>query len=219
MNSPRLRLYHYWRSSASWRVRWGFALKGIKAEMVAVDLLSGEVEGSEHRQRNPMGQVPTLEFLDETDPKRRFLAESVAILEWADEVFPKTHRLLPGDAFQRARIRHLAEIINAGTQPLQNLTPMFRHSDDPDERKRWSAYFIQAGLEAYETMVQQTAGIYSVGDQITLADLCVIPQCYNAGRYDVPMEQFPILNRIYRTALATSECQASVPEKYEPAKT
>src|SRR4051812_36105562 len=97
----RLRLFHYWRSSASWRVRFGFAVKGIEAELVAVNLLKEESDQPAHRARNPMGYVPALEFLDPAPDRPRFLAESMAILEWAEECLggPK---LLPADPVLRA---------------------------------------------------------------------------------------------------------------------
>lgn len=206
----KLRLYHYWRSSSSWRVRWAFALKGIACEMIAVDLLSGESESEEHRRRNPLGYVPVLDLGGE------LLVESMAIIEWADETKPEPP-LLPGDALQRARIRALAEVINADTQPLQNIGPQHLHSDDPHERKRWAQHWIRNGLEAYETLVKPTAGQFSFGDSLTLADLFLIPQCYNAERFEVPLDAFPTVARIHRAARATESCRASEPDRYKPA--
>jgi maleylacetoacetate isomerase len=210
-----LRLYHYWRSSSSWRVRWAFALKNIECEFVAVNLLTDESSSDVHKSRNPMGFVPVVEFLDK-DPKQKikFLAESTAIIEWADENYP-THPLFPKDSLLKARARQLAEIINAGTQPIQNLSVSVFHSSDPDEQKRWNQHWIKEGLGAYEKLVQETAGQYSIGDTITYPDLFLIPQCYNAVRNEVNLDLFPTLHRIYKLAGSTSSCQAAAPDRFK----
>lgn len=205
----KLTLFHYWRSAASWRVRWGFELKKIECELVHVSLLDGESESETHLKRNPLGYVPVLQS------EGRYLAESMAILNWAEECFP-TPALLPGDAWGRAQIRMLSEIINASTQPLQNLNPTQFHSSDPIEQKRWMQHWIRNGLQAYETLARPLARRFSVGDQITLADLFLIPQCYSARRQEVDLTEFPTVRRIWEHCLETPECQASAPEKYEP---
>lgn len=210
----RVRLYHYWRSSSSWRVRWGFALKVLPCEFVSIDLLTDDSDSPEHLQRNPLGFVPALEFLTDS-PTFRYLCESMAILEWLEETLPHPS-LLPGDALQRARIRQLAEIINAGTQPLQNPNVALYHSSQKDEQKKWNAHWIRKGLHAYETLVQETAQTFSVGNTLTLSDLFLIPQCYNALRHDVHLSEFPRIERIYKAAMATPSCQASAPEKFNP---
>ena len=215
VQQPPLRLYHYWRSSRSWRVRWAFALKRIQCEFIPVDLLNGESESPEHLARNPFGFVPSLEFLELPGT---FLTESLAIIEWAEEMFPEP-RLIPGTAFKRAQIRQLAETINAGTQPLQNLGPQYLYSDDLNKRKEWAAHWIRNGLQAYETLVKKTAGIYSVGDTITLADLCLIPQCYNATRFEVDIAEYPTVQKIYKETIKTEGYKLSEPENYNPNKT
>ncbi len=206
------RLFHYWRSSSSWRVRWAFALKGIECEFVSIDLTTDESEGHDHLKRNPAGYVPVVEFLD--GPwKGRFLGESLAIIEWAEETRPEPS-LFSGDAFTRARIRQLAEIVNSGTQPFQNPNVQERVSANPDERKWWCQDWIKRGLHAYEGLVRETAAQFSVGGTVTLADLCLIPQCHAAERYEVALDPYPTIARIYRAALETKECQASHPEKF-----
>jgi maleylacetoacetate isomerase len=212
----KLRLHHYWRSSSNWRVRWAFKLKGIVCEYAPVDLLSDEPEGAEHLARNPLGYVPVLEQIDEADPARRYLCESLAIIEWAEETHPQPS-LLPGDPWQRARIRMLAEVIASDTQPLQNLGPQELHSTDPGGRKSWARHWIRHGLHAYEKLAAGSAGNYSVGDAITLADLCLIPQCYNAERYGVDLGEFPTVARIHAAALETEACRASAPDQFAPA--
>lgn len=210
----KLTLFHYWRSSCSWRVRWAMAHKGIPCEFVAVDLLNGESESPEHLKRNPFGFVPVLEVTG-AQSQPVLLTESLAIIEFLEETWPK-QTLLPGDAFARAQIRALAEAINAGTQPLQNLAPQAMYSDDPEKKKEWARHWIRNGLAAYETLVGRTAGQFSVGDSLSLADLCLIPQVYNALRYDVALEEFPIIARINETALGTSSCLEAHPDRYKP---
>lgn len=214
------RLYHYWRSSSSWRVRWAMALKGIESEYVAVSLLNGEAEAEEHRKKNPLGYVPVLECLDEKNPDRRFLTESVAILEFLEETFP-TPPLLPSDPFLRAKVRSLVEVINADTQPLQNPSALiyFVPSSDPEhgvKRKAIAQHWIRNGFEAYEKLASHFAGKFSCGDSLTLADLALIPQCYNAIRNDVSLERFPTILRVYENALKTESYALSEPEKFKP---
>lgn len=209
MTGPRLRLYHHWRSSASWRVRWALALKGVPCDYTHVNIALGETETPEHLARNPLGYVPVLEI--DGVP----LLESIAIIEWLEETQPEP-RLLPGSALERATIRQLAEIISADTHPLQNLSAQELHSPDPEERKRWARHWIRNGLSAYETIARRSAGIYSVGDSVTLADLCLVPQAYNAERYGIALSDFPTIERIHARATATEACRASAPERYQP---
>src|SRR5258707_740787 len=118
-------LYHYWRSSSSWRVRWALELKGQTPKVVHVNLLDGENDSEAHLKRSPLGYVPVLES------EGKMICESVAIIEFLEEKNPKP-QLYPGDAFQKAHIRALIEIINADTQPVQNLTVTEKLSDDPE---------------------------------------------------------------------------------------
>ena len=208
-----LKLYHYWRSSASWRVRWAFALKGISYESIPIDLLKGEQKSEAHLKRNPNGSVPVLEIIEKG--KSKFLSESIAIMEWAEELFPKPS-LLSGDAFLRGRVRQLSELINADVHPVQNLRVRQLVSEDEEKRKDWSRHWIRRGFNAYENVVKETAGKFSVGDQVTMADLCLIPQCYNAKRFDIALKEFPFVARIYDAAMETEACKASAPEKSQP---
>lgn len=196
------------------------ALKGIHPEFQAVDLLNGESESETHRLKNPFGYVPVLEFLDEENPERRFLSESVAILEYLEETFP-TPALLPKDPVLRAKVRALVETINAGTQPLQNLTTLIYFAPDsdpehPTKRKAMAQHWIRNGFDAYEKLAAPIAGKFSCGDTFTLADLVLVPQCYNAIRNDVSLERFPTLLRIYENAIKTEGYALSEPEKFKP---
>lgn len=197
-------LYHYWRSSCSWRVRWALALKQVPYTSVTVNLLQKEHHDPKFLAKSPLGQVPCLETPD------LCLTESLAILEWLEESFP-TRPLLPQDAPSRGQVRELAAMIASGTQPLQNLHVLNYRSSDHGEKARWAQHFISRGLKGFEEKIQNTAGTFSFGATPTMADLCLIPQVYNALRFKVDMNQFPNCERIYHNALKTQECDAAAP--------
>jgi maleylacetoacetate isomerase len=208
-----LTLYHYWRSSASWRVRWGLELKKIPHRKIAVDLLTSEEKKSEFTKNNPAGYVPCL--IAGGKP----LAESLAILEWLEENFPQPS-FFSGDSFERALIRQLAETVNAGTQPLQNLDVMKKVSSDKAEQAKWMKHWMERGLGVYETILSganRGGKKFSVSDQPSLADLCLIPQCYASLRFEVDLSAFPQCRAIYEYALTTPACAASRPEAFQPA--
>jgi maleylpyruvate isomerase len=189
-----VKLYSYWRSSSSWRVRIALALKHITYEYVAVNLLGTEQQSRHHLERNPFAQVPVLEW--EAEGRIHRLTQSMAILEYLEERTPEPP-LLPPDAVERACVRSVAEMVNAGIQPIQNLAVaqyVAEHSELT--RKAWSAHWVGQGLTALEQVVAATAGTYAVGDHVTIADCCIIPQLYNARRCTVAVEQFPTLTRI-----------------------
>ncbi len=209
----RITLYHYWRSSASWRVRWGLELKKISHEKIAVDLLQSEEKRQEYLKNNPAGYVPCL-IVGEQPP----FGESLAILEWLEETYPSPSFFV-GDSFLRARIRQLAETVNAGTQPLQNLDVTRKLSSEKENQAEWTKFWIARGLGVYENILStldRKSGKFSVADQPTLADLCLIPQCYSALRFQVDLGPFPQCKAIYEHALTTAECQASRPEAFQP---
>ena len=210
----RCTFYHYWRSSASWRVRWALAIKGIEVESVAVDLVRGEQSTDAHRARNPMGRVPALVF-----PDGRSLGESVAILEWLDEtILAPAPALYPKDPWQRARTRQLVEIINASVQPMQNISVLRRLSPEGPVQRAWAAHYNELGLGAYEALLTQIAteslgnGHFSIGDSLTAADLFLVPQVYSARRFDVDVSRFPRVLAAEAAARATPHAEASRPE-------
>lgn len=208
-------LYHYWRSSSSWRVRWALELKGIAYEAVAVDLLKGEQRSDAHRQRNPLGLVPVLEI------DGLALAESVAILEYLDET-RRVAPLLPPEPAARAFVRQLVQIIVADTQPLQNVSILARIEKltNADERQRWAASCIERGLDAYEQLLAQPgrpSGPFSMGSELTMADLCLLPQCYNARRQGLELGRWPRIAAIETACLATEAAARSHPDRFKPA--
>ncbi len=207
------RLFHYWRSSSSWRVRFGFSLKGLPYEPIAISLLDGSSEAPEHLERNPAGFVPVLE-IPGNDHHR--LTESLAILLYLEERHPETPRLLPEDPYLKARCWALAETVNAGIQPIQNLPVLHRHSTDPEEQKNWARHFIRKGLEVYETLCAPIRGRFSVGDHPTLADLCLSPQLYNADRYQVDWSDLTHLVEIERACRELPAWTESHPDRFKP---
>jgi maleylpyruvate isomerase len=182
-----LRLHNYWRSSASYRVRIALALKGVAYEYVAVNIFPGDGGSQQHddgyRARNPMAQVPTLEIVED-DGRTLDLTQSLPIIEYLDERFSGPP-LLPRGAeaiAARARVRALAEMVNAGIQPLQNLSTLREVKAMGGDDRAWLSTFITRGMAALETAVGAelppglAAGRYCVGDAITLADFCLVPQ-------------------------------------------
>lgn len=214
----KLTLYHYWRSTSSWRVRWALAHKHIECDYVHVHLLKGETETPEHLARNPFGYVPVLGIEAVGNPMR-YLSESLAIIQWLEQAFPQAPKLLPADPFLAAQAWQYAEIINADTHPIQNLTVLERVSDDAEKRKEWSRYFIDRGLSTYETLAQKTAGRYTIGDTLTLADLCLLPQVYNAERNEMDLSPYPTVSRICDALKQLDSYRSSHPSRYEPRET
>lgn len=190
-------LYGFWRSSATWRVRIVLELKGIAYEYRPVDLLKGhgEQHSDAYRDINPMSQVPTLETRDAAGRSVR-IGQSLAIAEYLDEAFPEP-RLLPSDVFERAKTRQIAETINAGIQPFATSRTLryvgeFMHADSA----AWGRHWLASGLLALEAMVRASAGRFTVGDALTLADACLVPQLYHARRFGVVLDNFDTLLRI-----------------------
>lgn len=202
-------LHHYWRSSCSWRVRWALEIKGAEFKCIPVNLLQNQQRSPEYRDLHPGGLVPTLVA------NGQILNESLAILEWIEENY-KTPPLLPEDAFGRAKVRQLALTIAAGTQPLQNLQVLNSISTEAETRKDWARKWIDAGLTVYETIVKDCAGSFSFKDQVSFADLCLIPQCYNALRFDLDLSKYPTIERIHNICLDTESCKKSSPDMFQP---
>jgi maleylpyruvate isomerase len=206
-----MRLYGYWRSSSAWRVRIALAYKDLACEMVPVHLVRGG--GEQHLpaflRQNPMGQVPVLELDGDSGPW--YLTQSMAILEHLEEIHPEPP-LLPADRRGRARARQLAEIVNSGTQPLQNLKlqqTLRASGTDPAPLVRG---FIATGLSALETLSSATAGRFLVGDQPTFADVFLVPQLYAARRMQVDLAAFPTLLRVESTCAALPAFTAAHPD-------
>ncbi|HEX4475759.1 MAG TPA: maleylacetoacetate isomerase [Polyangiaceae bacterium] len=193
-----MRLYGFWRSSATWRVRIALAHKGLAYEYTPVHLTrdGGEQHRPEFRALNPMRHVPVLEVDDAGRVHR--LAESMAILEFLEEMHPSPP-LLPEDRWMRARARQLALLIVSGIQPLQNtkVQNWVRETLGADE-KAWVKHWITLGFDALEELTKETARTFSVGDRVSIADVCLVPQCHMAARVGVDVSRYPTLHAIER---------------------
>lgn len=185
-------LYDYWRSSSAWRVRIALHLKRIAFERRVVNLAPGSSDqhGADFKTLNPLSQVPVLI----AEPGARPIAQSMAIIAFLEERFPEP-ALLPADPWLRARAWQLAEMINAGIQPLQNLATLDRVRAAGGDVNAWAAYFIARGLEALETAAAETAKTFLIGEAPTLPDLYLVPQLYNARRWSVDVARYPTLLR------------------------
>jgi maleylpyruvate isomerase len=207
----KLTLHSYWRSSCSWRVRIGLHWKGLPFTYRAVNLLQGEQFEGAHQARNPMSTVPLLEV--EEDGATLRLGQSMAILEWLEERHP-ARPLLPRGPAARARVRRIAEDVNSSIQPYQNSSTMRwlreRHAGDDVAFTRHFLGRTMAGLEA---VVKDGAGRFSHGDEVTLADLYVVPQLYGARRFGVDVALFPTLLRVEASCRELPAFAAAEPER------
>lgn len=211
--SDQLRLYSYWRSSASYRVRIGLNLKGLDYDIVPVHLVrdGGEQHRPDYRALNPQGLVPMLEH------GGRHMTQSLAILEYLDEVWPQA-RLLPQDPGQRQWVRSIAQTIACEIHPLNNLR-VLQYLDGTwnvpqPERDEWVKHWIHDGFAVLETMLgaRPAQAAFCAGDAPGLADCCLVPQMYNARRFGVALEPFPTLQRIEQACLALPAFEAARPE-------
>jgi maleylpyruvate isomerase len=184
----KLVLHSYWRSSASHRVRIGLGLKQLPYDYVPINILKGEQFADAYRAKNPISQVPTLE-VTEDDGERRTLTQSLAILEYLEERWPDPP-ILPRDPYLRARVRGLAEIVNASLQPFQNLSVLKRVKSLGIDEEAWTKPFLEAGLAAFAKIVAEVGGTFCVGNTPTVADCCLVPQLAGARRFHVDLDRF-----------------------------
>ncbi|WP_262297550.1 maleylacetoacetate isomerase [Microvirga sesbaniae] len=181
-----MKLYTYFRSSAAYRVRIALNLKGVTYESVPVNLLKGEQREETYRAINPQGRVPSLEIGAAT------LIQSPAILEYLDEVYPEPP-LLPVGAVTRAKVRAIASLIACDIHPLNNSGTLAylknRLGHDQAAADQWYAHWVREGFEAIEALLGP--GPFAFGSKITLADVYLVPQVFNARRFNVPLEAYP----------------------------
>jgi maleylpyruvate isomerase len=202
-------LHNYWRSSASHRVRIGLGLKGLAFDYVPVNIVSGEQFASDYRARNPIAQVPTLEILEDDGTERR-ITQSIAILEYLEDRWLEP-AILPRDPYLRARARSLAEIINAGIQPMQNLTTFKRVRALGGDDTAWVQPFLAEGIAAFANAAADVAGEFCVGDLPTIADCCLVPQLIAARRFQIDLEPYDRLLAIEARCLALPAFSGAMP--------
>ncbi|KAI3662077.1 hypothetical protein MP638_005525 [Amoeboaphelidium occidentale] len=205
-------LYSYWRSSCSWRVRIALHFKGIPFEYRPVNLLKAEQKGDDYIELNPGRVVPTL-IID-----NQVLTQSVAILEYLEERVPQSWRLLPLEANKRAIVRSIVQLIASDIQPVQNLR-VLQSIDDETKRPEWGRRVITEGFESVEKLLKKHSGTYCVGDELSLADVCLVPQVYNARRFQVDMSKFPEITRIETNLAQVEAFKLAHPEKQPDAVT
>lgn len=194
-----MKLYNYFRSSASFRVRIALELKGLPYEYVPVHIAKGEHKEEKYGEVSPSRLVPTL-VTDNGD----HLSQSLAIIEYLDEMHPRP-ALLPKDPVRRARVRALAQLIACEIHPLNNLRVLKylvrEMKADEESKNTWYRHWVRSGLEMFEQeLVQLPAGTYCFGDTPTLADCCLVPQIFNGQRFNVDFSGLP------RTMAAFEAC-------------
>jgi maleylacetoacetate isomerase len=212
-----IRLYGYWRSSAAYRVRIALALKDVAYEAIEVNLAAGEQGGEAFRIHNPQGLVPAMAVAGTV------ISQSLAIIDYLDATWPEPP-LVPRDPLARARVLAQALVIAADIHPIDNLRVLNRLTTqfgaDQASRDDWYRYWIAQGFAALETMAGEGPfpdGPFLGGIAPNLADVCLVPQMYNARRFDLPLAAYPRLVAADAAALAMPAIAAVQPDRVKPA--
>ena len=212
-----MKLYGYFRSSASYRVRIALSLKGLDYDLQPIHLRRGEQRAPEFLERNPQGLVPALE------DGGAVLVQSLAIIEYLEERFPEPP-LLPAPPGDRAWVRALAQIVACDVHPINNLRILqYLEKElglDDDARAAWARAWIDHGFAAMEAMVvgDSRSGSHCFGDRPTLADVCLVPQVVNSRRFGVDMNRYPTLARIYDNCMRVPAFADQAPERQPDAE-
>jgi maleylacetoacetate isomerase len=203
-----MRLYTYFRSSAAYRVRIALNLKGVDYEAVPVNLLKGEQREGPYKAVNPQGRIPALDIGD------TILVQSPAILEYLDEVYPEPP-LLPAGAVERARVRAIASIVGCDIHPLNNLAVLsyikHRLGHDQTVVDEWYVHWVRQGFEAIEALIEP--GPFAFGSRPTLADIYLVPQIFNARRFNIPLDPYPKIVAVEAACAALQAFQDAAPAR------
>ncbi len=207
-----IELHSYFRSSAAFRTRIALKLKGLDHDIEAVNLAQREHRGERFLALNPQGFVPTL--IDGAN----VLIQSLAIIEYLDERYPEPP-LLPEDPLDRAYVRAVAQLIACDMHPLNNARVQ-RYLQEPlgageEARQRWYEHWIAAGFESLESLMAASGrvGRFCHGNAPSLADVCLVPQVFNAKRYHCPLEEYPTIMRVFEACMALPAFIEAQPEK------
>lgn len=206
-----MKLFSFFNSSASYRVRIALALKGIDYQTEGINIRAGEQYHAEYLQHNPVGVVPTL-----IDDSGDAIGQSLAIIDYLDRRFPAP-LLLPQEARLRAQVLEIAFAIACDIHPVNNMRILRYLTDElqvsESQKKSWYAHWIKVGLSAVERLLEQSnSGNYCVGEQVTLADCCLIPQWANALRMGCDLSDYPRCQRIYQHCNTLPAFIAAAPE-------
>ncbi len=207
-----MKFYSYFRSSAAYRVRIALALKQLPHDIVPVHLVKGEHRSAEYAELNPQQLVPLL-----SDGGVN-IAQSLAMMEYLDEAYPEAPALLPTDPAARARVRAIALLIVADTHPLNNMRVLKYLVKtlglDEEQKMQWYRHWIHENFVALEQILQsEQTGQFCHGDTPTLADCCLVPQVYNARRFDCDLSEFPTIVRIADNCNRLVAFQQAAPEQ------
>lgn len=196
----RLILYNYFRSSTSYRVRIALNFKNLDFEYTPVHLLNngGEQHHTEYKKKNPLGEVPTLQY------EQEFIGQSLPIMEFLEEVFPEK-ALLPKDPVKKAKVRQFCENINSFIHPLSNLKVQQylekKHGLSAQGKTEWIQHWGKQGLTALEQTLKNEAGEFCFGNSLTMADFCLIPQAFSSDRFGIDLTEYPTIHRINQACL------------------
>ena len=211
-----LQLYSYYRSSAAYRVRIVLALKGLSWKSIPVNLLKGEQKQAGYLQHNPQGLVPALR-VQGTQEDAGLITQSLAIIEYLEECHSHPS-IMPSSAMARAQARSLAQQVAMDIHPLNNprVTQYLQQTLGADESQKtdWYQHWIAQGFGAFERNLEGLArtGDYCIGNSVTVADICLIPQVYNALRFNCSMQNYPLINAIYKHCTTMPAFIAASPE-------
>ena len=204
-----MKFYTYWRSSAAYRVRIAFNLKGVARQDISISLVEGAQSGADYTGKNPQGLVPALELEDGT-----VLGQSLAIIDWLEATHPEPP-LLPRDPLARARVLEVAHIIAMDIHPINNLRVLNALGDRFDAPGRakvdWMHHWMRLGFDAVEARLPGTRYALT-GDRPSLADCCLIPQVYNARRWGLELTPWPKITAVEAACLDLPAFAAAVPE-------